>query len=110
MARKGDKMKLGSRRTAMRRAWGTAVVCLLGGLLANGQAPPEQPPRMAEQVFKNIQVLKGIPVNQFMATMGFFSASVGMNCTDCHGLESAGNWEKYADDTAIKRTARAMIG
>jgi len=30
---------------------------------------------MAEDVFKNIQVLKGIPVNQFMDTMGFFSAA-----------------------------------
>jgi hypothetical protein len=27
---------------------------------------------MAEDVFKNVQVLKGIPVNQFMETMGFF--------------------------------------
>jgi photosynthetic reaction center cytochrome c subunit len=103
-------MKLGSRRTTILRVLGTTVLCLLGGLLAKGQARPEPPPRMAEQVFKNIQVLKGIPVNQFMATMGFFSASVGMNCTDCHGLESAGNWEKYADDTPVKRTARAMIG
>ena len=32
---------------------------------------------MAEQVFKNVQVLKGIPVNEFMGTMGVFSAALG---------------------------------
>ncbi len=64
---------------------------------------------MAEQVFKNVQLLKGIPVDEFMGTMGFFSASLGLNCTDCHVEESSGNWAKYADDNDLKRTARKMI-
>jgi len=64
---------------------------------------------MAEEVFKNVQVLKGMPVDQFMGTMGFFSASLGMNCTDCHVDESGGNWAKYADDNDRKRTSRRMI-
>jgi photosynthetic reaction center cytochrome c subunit len=64
---------------------------------------------MAEDVFKNIQVLKGIPVNQFMETMGFFSASLAADCTFCHVTESGGSWEKYADDNAHKRTARRMV-
>lgn len=64
---------------------------------------------MAEEVFKNIQVLKGIPVDQFMGTMGFFSAALGMNCTDCHVDESGGNWAKYSDDNDLKRTARRMV-
>jgi photosynthetic reaction center cytochrome c subunit len=64
---------------------------------------------MAEKVFKNVQVLKGIPVDQFMATMGFISASLGMTCTDCHIAESGGNWEKYADDTELKQTSRKML-
>ena len=55
----------------------------------NAQTPPapaatQDKPLLAEQVFKNIQVLKGIPVNEFMDTMGFFAASLSMNCTDCH--------------------------
>jgi photosynthetic reaction center cytochrome c subunit len=41
--------------------------------------------------------------------MGFFAASLGMNCTDCHGDESAGSWAKYADDTPLKQTARRMV-
>src|SRR5205823_1965932 len=51
----------------------------------------------------------GIPVNQFMETMGFFSAALGYNCTNCHGDEVLGNWAKYADDIPVKRTARRMI-
>lgn len=73
------------------------------------QTQAERAP-MAEDVFKNIQVLKGIPVDQFMGTMGFFSSSLGLNCTDCHGEESGGDWAKYADETPLKRRARQMIG
>ena len=82
---------------------------LCGLLPARGQAGPQEKPLMAEDVFKNVQALKGIPVNQFMETMGFFSAALGYNCTNCHGDEVLGNWEKYADDIPVKRTARRMI-
>jgi photosynthetic reaction center cytochrome c subunit len=84
----------------------TIVACLITIAIANGQ----EKPAMAEQAFKNVRVLKGIPVDQFMATMGFFSASLGETCTDCHSAESGGNWDKYADDNPRKNTARAMIG
>jgi outer membrane lipoprotein-sorting protein len=76
---------------------------------ARAQTDVQQKPLMAEDVFKNVQVLKGIPVNQFMETMGFFSAALGYNCTNCHGNDVLGNWEKYADDTPVKRTARRMV-
>jgi photosynthetic reaction center cytochrome c subunit len=66
-------------------------------------------PVMAEDVFTNLQVLKGLTVNQFMEAMGFFTASVGGGCTFCHVDESNGNWAKYADDIARKRTARRMV-
>jgi len=89
----------------VRTLGGTALVWLLMAAWASGQ----QKPPMAEDVFTNVQVLKGIPVDQFMGTMGFFSASLGMNCTDCHVDESGGNWAKYADDNALKRTARRMM-
>jgi len=102
-------MRLGLRGTTTHRAMGMAVVCLLGSMLASGQAQP-QPRVMAEQVHKNLQVLKGIPEDEFMATMGFFSASLGENCTYCHVADSSGSWEKYADDNDHKKTARAMIG
>src|SRR5437762_66638 len=85
------------------------VSMLFGLLPGTGQAGAQEKPLMAEDVFKNVQVLKGIPVNQFMETMGFFSAALGYNCTNCHGDEVLGNWAKYADDTPVKRTARRMV-
>jgi photosynthetic reaction center cytochrome c subunit len=91
----------------MKRVVAAAVVWLASAVWAGGQPPAT--PVMAEAVFKNVQVLKGIPVDQFMGTMGFFSASLGLNCTDCHVDESGGNWAKYADDNALKQTTRRMI-
>jgi photosynthetic reaction center cytochrome c subunit len=88
---------------------GAMFVSLLGVALAAGQAAPAQGPPMSEAVFKNVQVLKSIPVNQFMETMGFFSASLGADCTFCHVAESGGSWARYADDNAKKRTARRMM-
>ena len=90
-------------------AGGTLVVCLFSVALAGNQAPPAPRPPMAEEVFKNIQVLKGIPVDQFMGTMGFFSSSTGLNCTDCHVEESGGSWARYADDNPLKQQPRRMI-
>ena len=84
-----------------------------------GQAPPQggtqAPPSpadgvvLAEQYFKNIQVLKGIPVDEFMDTMGMFAAATGMNCVDCHVSDAGGDWAKYANDTAFKQTTRRMV-
>src|SRR5579864_6491114 len=108
MASEGGKMKFESRR-AIHCAMGTMVLCLLATPWARSQTAAAQKPQMSEEAFKNIQVLRGIPVNEFMGTMGFFSASLGMNCTDCHINESAGNWDRYADDTPLKNTARRMV-
>jgi hypothetical protein len=84
-------------------------VWLLSAGFVLAQAGSAEKPPMAEQVFKNVQILKGIPVDEFMGTMGFFSASLGLNCTDCHVDESGGNWAKYADDNALKQTTRRMM-
>jgi photosynthetic reaction center cytochrome c subunit len=105
-ATKGEIMKLGSRRSIV---GAMAMAYLLGIASASGQTGPEQKPLMAEDVFKNIQVLKGIPVDEFMGTMGFIAASLSMNCIDCHVTASASNVEKFAEDTPVKQTARRMI-
>ncbi len=88
-------------RTA-ERACGIVAALALAAAIAGAQP--------AEQVFKNVRVLKGISVDQFMATMGFFSASLGETCTDCHSAESGGSWARYADDNPRKNKARAMLG
>jgi len=108
-------MKLRSRRTIL-GAVGMTAVCLLGAALAGGQAgqapaaaPAAQRPPMAEQAYKNIQVLRGIPVDEFLGTMGFMAASTGLNCTHCHsGYDYT--VESYAADTIeLKQTARKMV-
>jgi hypothetical protein len=60
--------------------------------------------KTAEQVFKNIQVLKGIPADQLAPTMQFIAGSLGVECTFCH-VQNA--FEK--DDKKSKLTARKMI-
>jgi hypothetical protein len=80
---------------------------LFAGSLVFGQASAEQKPLMAEQFFKNVQVLKGIPVDEFMSTMGFFSASLGYSCENCH---EGNTWDDYISDTRQKkRLARGMV-
>jgi len=86
----------------------TVTTALLWSVVAFGQAPAERP-QLAEEVFKNIQQLKGIPVKEFMGTMGMFSASTGLNCIECHVEDSGGDWARYADETDLKRTTRRMI-
>jgi hypothetical protein len=98
---------MGAKGARVRRVALAAVIWLSALSFVAGQAADK--PQMAEEVFKNVQVLKGIPVDEFMGTMGFFSAALGMNCTDCHVDESGGSWAKYADDNDLKRTARRMV-
>ena len=86
----------------------TAAICFLGLLSVSGE-PQAQRPQMAEDVFKNLQIIKGIPVDEFMDTMGMFSAATSMNCTDCHTSDSTTTWDKFANDTPLKQTARRMM-
>jgi len=61
-------------------------------------------PKKAEEQFKNIQVLKGIPADQVFPTMQFIAASLGVECDFCH-VQNA--FEK--DDKKPKQTARKMV-
>ena len=58
----------------------------------------------AEQVFKNIQILKGIPAGRLLRIMELgYSRSLGVNCTHCHVVDQ---WDK--DDKPTKPIAREM--
>ena len=61
----------------------------------------------AEQVFKNVQVLKGITAAQLVQKMDKeYATPLSWNCTNCHRLAPQGNW---ASDTATdKKRARFM--
>lgn len=78
------------------------VVVLLS-VAASAQSP-EQSSQPAEQVFKNVQVLKGIPGYELLPAMQFISSSLGVECEFCH---VRGAFEK--DDKKPKQIARKMI-
>jgi hypothetical protein len=86
------------------RSLAVTIVILAVAISANAQ----QKPLLAEDVFKNVQLLKGIPVKEFMNTMGFFSAATNLNCIDCHSPQSE-DLAGYAIDTPMKQTTRKMI-
>ncbi|MGB6431389.1 MAG: c-type cytochrome [Candidatus Acidiferrales bacterium] len=62
------------------------------------------PQKNAEEVYKNIQVLKGIPSGQLLPAMEFISSSLGVECSYCHVQD---HFER--DDKKPKQTARAMM-
>jgi len=41
-------------------------------------------PKLAEEEFKNIQALKGVPADQVIPSMQFIAASLGVECEYCH--------------------------
>lgn len=58
----------------------------------------------AEEVFKNIQMLKGMPAGRLLRVMEVgYARSLGVNCTHCHVADA---WEK--EDKTTKQIARDM--
>lgn len=75
------------------------------GAAAPAQAPAAgSTPKMTQEQFKNIQVLKDLPADQLVPAMQFISASLGVECEFCH---VQGAFDK--DDKKPKKTAREMI-
>jgi photosynthetic reaction center cytochrome c subunit len=85
-----------------------AVAALIGLALAGAQATSQDKPLTADQVFKNIQALKGIPVDDFLQTMGIMAAALQFDCSDCHANAGTDKVD-WAADTPRKRTARRMV-
>jgi hypothetical protein len=85
--------------------WLSVIVAGQGATLA--QAGPAAP--TSDQVFKNIQVLKGIPVDQFMDAMGMFSSSLGYDCSSCHSQDIHYDRAAFATTTPLITRARQMI-
>ncbi len=63
-----------------------------------------QDTRPAEQVYKNLQVLKGIPANQVIESMHFIRAALGVECEHCHVP-----MQMDSDEKPTKNKARAMF-
>ncbi|HEY3251868.1 MAG TPA: c-type cytochrome [Ignavibacteria bacterium] len=64
----------------------------------------------AEEVYKNIQVLKGMPAGDLHMVMHFIRASLNVRCSFCHvHNEKDGTWTWESDSLEHKKTAREMI-
>jgi hypothetical protein len=84
-----------------------------------GQTPPAQAPApaaagqttepLAEQKYKNIQILKGLPASQLPGLMHLFNVSLGVRCDHCHVRNEKNEMEWDKDDKQDKKVARKMI-
>lgn len=89
--------------TIRRAAFGVVLALGFGMGAAPAHAQDGAGQKKAEDVYKNIKVLKGLPSDQLIPTMQFFAASLGVGCDFCH-VEP-----RDKDDKKQKETARKMI-
>ena len=87
-----------------------ATMCVLAGASLRAGQSAAAPPVVSEQYFKNIPVLKGMPLDTFFDAMGMFAASMGNDCTYCHAKEAGFRREAFAETTPRIQRARQMIG
>jgi photosynthetic reaction center cytochrome c subunit len=87
---------------------GMVVALIVCGVVVRGvraqTGTAASTPKKAEEQFKNIQTLKGIPADQVIPSMQFITASLGVECDFCH---VQGAFDK--DDKKPKQTARKMM-
>ena len=74
------------------------IVALAASVQAQTPAPT------AEQMYKNIQVLKGTPGAELILSMHFIRAALGVTCDYCHDER-----DRSADVKKPKQTARQMM-
>lgn len=65
---------------------------------------PDAPPKLAGEVYKNIQILNAVPASEVRTIMAGLTKALGVDCAHCH---VPGAFEK--DDKAAKQTARGMF-
>lgn len=90
---------------------GVFSLVLVTGLSARPAERAQQPQgdraapgQTAGQRFKNIQVLKDVPAEQWLLTMQYVASSLGVQCNYCH-VQGANE----RDDKETKKTARQMM-
>jgi hypothetical protein len=82
-----------------------AAIALTAVVPAAAQQPAEG--KTAEQVYKNIQVLKDIPADQINVSMHLVVGELGVDCTYCHVDHDPAHFA--LDDNPRKETARKMM-
>src|ERR1700734_2210372 len=104
---------IGDSRAAVPKLFLGILVIVICGIVVGGakaqpgggsQAVNAPGPKKAEEQFKNIQVLKGIPADQLIPSMQFIAASLGVECEYCHVAHA-----NEKDDKKPKLAARKMM-
>ena len=80
-----------------------ATATLAARAQSNGLRPPLDPQPKAEEIYKNIQVFRGISADQMGQIMVLFASSLGVDCEFCHVKQ------RELDTKQSKRTAREMV-
>lgn len=87
----------------------TAALAIASARAQSGSPSAASPaPKLAEDQFKNIQALKGVPADQVFPAMQFVTASLGVECEYCH-VKGDHGLEFDKDDKKTKQTARKMM-
>lgn len=88
-----------------KRIGGLLILTFVAGALAHGQGGPAPTEgKTAEQVYKNIQVLKGTPADELVQSMHLLRGAMGVGCEFCHDER-----DRSADTVPAKATARKMM-
>ena len=90
----------------------TAFACLLVQIGTAAQAPTPQAADkvpLTDDVFKSVQILKGIPVDTFFEAMGMFASAMGNDCTFCHVKDAYFDKTAFAQVTPRMQRARQML-
>jgi photosynthetic reaction center cytochrome c subunit len=98
----------GSMKSKNRNGMAAGLGLIIALSFAGAQTTPAKPAtsktKMTDEVYKNIQVLKGVPADQLIPAMQFMTYSLGVECSFCH-VEGA----PEKDDKKPKQIARKMM-
>jgi hypothetical protein len=90
-----------------------AAACLIVEISAAAQSAPPQAAAdkvpLSQEVFKSVEILKGIPVDTFFETMGMFANAMGNDCTFCHVSKAYFDKTAFAEVTPRMQRARQML-
>ena len=85
-----------------------AAAFTLSFVFSSAHAQESTAPKLAQQQYKNIKTLKGLPADQIIPAMQFITASLGVDCEYCHVREGQ-HMLFDKDDKKPKLAARKMI-
>jgi len=85
-----------------------AAAFTLSFVFSSAHAQESTAPKLAQQQYKNIKTLKGLPADQIIPAMQFITASLGVDCEYCH-IREGHQMVFDKDDKKPKLAARKMI-